>query len=428
MKNIKTLSIIATFIFITLFFQNAKACNEYEIEWDSKYGGTNYDDGYFVQNTSDGGYILIGSTSSFNVGKDIWLIKTNEKGDEEWNKTFGGFGNDYGRCIRQTSDYGFILIGKTSLYGAGSYDIWLIKTDSNGNETWNRTYGGQNWDEGFNVHQTNDGGYILLGYTSSYGNGLDDIWLIKTDSNGNETWNKTFGGSGYDYGESFQITNDSGFIITGQKWKDTSSDVWLIKTDKNGDEIWNKTYGNPGLSESGNSVQQTDDQGFIILGWTKSHGDANGDIWLIKTNKTGDKTWDKTYGGKDIDEGLYVLQTSEEGYILSTYKGVNDNSSGYAWIILTDKDGNILWDKRLKSDSDGDFIRCIQKIQNNSYILTGSTDEGSGLSDVWLIKLRPIIYKEIDTTYLYPMLIIALTIAVIFCIPIALYWRKRYYS
>jgi regulation of enolase protein 1 (concanavalin A-like superfamily) len=240
--------------------------------WEKTFGGIRDDRGHSVQQTSDGGFILLGWTESFDAREaDVWLIKTDASGNIEWDRTFGGSDRDKGSSVQQTSDGGFILVGYTESFGAGWADVWLIKTDADGNKLWEKTFGGSGLDSGSSVQQTSDGGFIIVGYTTSFGAGGFDVWLIKTDADGNKLWEKTFGGSRRDWGSSVQQTSDGGFILVGYTTSFGAGDVWLIKTDANGNKQWDRTFGGSDWDE-GWSVQQTSDGGFIIVGWTWSFG------------------------------------------------------------------------------------------------------------------------------------------------------------
>jgi hypothetical protein len=283
-----TQKVYARCLIVLLFAICLTSVASAQTSWWRTYGGTDEDYGYSVQPTSDGGYVVAGYTSSYGSGgADAYLVKTDSAGDTLWTRTFGGESYDYGFSVQQTSDSGYIVAGWTTSYGNGQDDVWLIKTNASGDTLWTRTYGGTDDDYGYSVRQTLDGGYIIAGWTSSYGAGNQDLWLIKTDAQGDTLWTRTFGGESYDYGFSVQQTSDSGYIVAGMTYSygNGYTDAWLIKTDAQGDTLWTKTFGG-GSYDNGYSVQQTSDSGYIVAGHTTSCGNGEHDVWLIINRST----------------------------------------------------------------------------------------------------------------------------------------------
>jgi len=293
-----------------------------------------------VVQTSDGGYAIAGITSSFGAGNwDVWLIKTDPAGNQQWTQTYGGVGGDYGWSLVETIDGGYAIGGYTASYGAGGNDVWLVKTDASGIMQWNQTYGGANNDQGYSVVQTSDGGYVVTGYTYSYGAGLADVWLVKTDSAGTAQWNQTYGGTSREWGYSVVETSNGGYAIAGgtNSYGAGSYDVWLIKTNASGSMQWSQTYGGTGWDE-GYSVIQTSNGGYAIAGYTASYGAGSYDVWLIKTDSAGNLQWTQTYGGAGYDMGRSLLQTGDGGYVIAGYTESHGAGGADVWLVKTDVD------------------------------------------------------------------------------------------
>ena len=358
--------------------------------WTKTYGGSYNDFGRSVQQTSDGGYIIAGSTEeSYGVGSyDVYLVKTDANGNSLWSQTFGGSSYDDGESVQQTSDGGYIIAGRTYSYGTGFYDVYLIKTDSLGNQQWSQTFGGSDYDYGESVQQTGDGGYIIAGYTESYGAGSEDVYLIKTDAWANEQWIQTFGESTSDRGYSVQRTSDGGYIITG--WTESYGvdfrDVCLIKTDVAGNQQWCQTFGGSSYDYS-YSVEQTSDGGYIIVGRTNSYGAGGYDVYLIKTDTSGNQQWSQTFGGSDDDYGWSVKQTSDGGYIIAGDTESYGAGNRDVYLRKTDSSGNEQWSQTYGGSS-YDYGGSVQQTSNGGYIIAGGTGSyGAGGFDVWLIRL-----------------------------------------
>jgi uncharacterized delta-60 repeat protein len=369
---------------VALFTQSAYA----QVSFAKTYGGTSYDLAYSVQQTSDGGYIVAGFTYSFSAGySDIFLVKTDANGNIIWAKTYGGTNYNWARSVQQTSDGGYIVAGSTYSFGGGYYDIFLIKTDASGNIIWAKTYGGIYYsDYASSVQQTSDGGYIVAGWTNSFGAGGYDAFLVKTDANGNIIWAKTYGGTNWDYASSVQQTSDGGYIVAGytESFGAGGYDAFLIKTDANGNIIWAKTYGGIGDNRA-YSVQQTSDGGYIVAGRTNSFGGGGSDIFLVKTDANGNIIWAKTYGGTNWDYASSVQQTSDGGYIVAGYT----QSFGAGWedifLVKTDANGNIIWAKTY-GGTNVDTASSVQQTSDGGYIVAGYTQSFGEGGDIFLIK------------------------------------------
>jgi hypothetical protein len=355
--------------------------------WSKTFGGADYDVGYSVQQTSDGGYIVAGLTQSSGAGgKDVYLIKTDSSGIEQWCNTFGGTENDEGRSVQVAPDGGFIIAGYTLSFGAGDEDVYLIKTDTAGLEQWHQTFGGDATDIGNCVELTNDGGYVIAGNTQSFGVAYYDIYLIKTDSSGIEQWHRTYGHNYYDYGKAVQQTSDGGYIIVGSSYSfGASYDVYLIKTDSNGNMQWERFFGGVGWDE-GYDVAQTADGGYILVGATFSSADF--DVYLIKTNCNGIEQWSRTFGGEGIDYGLSVEQAVDGGYIVSGLTQTDSLMDLEVYLLKIDISGNELWEECIGGENDDEGL-SLKQTSEGGYIIAGTTTSfGAGNNDVYLIKIE----------------------------------------
>ncbi|HKZ94116.1 MAG TPA: CARDB domain-containing protein [Candidatus Bathyarchaeia archaeon] len=309
----------------------------------------------------------------------------------EWNKTFGGAAWDVANSVIETNDGGFMLAGWTQSHGAGGGDFWLVKTNSAGRALWNRTYGGADYDEAHSVILSSDGGYALAGVTRSYGAGVTDFWLVKTDSNGNHQWNQTYGGAGYDYLFSAIRTSDDGYALAGYTESyGQGGDFWLVKTDVNGIMQWSEAYGGRG-SEEARSVIQTSDGGYALAGETDPAGAIEPDFWWVKTAADGRKQRDQSYGGVNPEGAYSLVQTSDGDYALAGYtESWGNGILGYPdfWLVRIDSMGRELWTQAY-GGLDGDSAESLIILASGGYAIAGATlSYGAGYWDSWLITVN----------------------------------------
>ena len=289
------------------YTKNTSGCQAAYRDGNS-YGGSKDDFGYSLVQTSDGGYAIAGYTGSFSAGDwDVYLVKTDSVGNMQWNKTYGGTNDDTGWSVIQTSDGGYAIAGITRSFGGSGGKVYLVKTDSAGNMQWNKTYGERPESFGWSLVQTYDGGYAITGSTSG------DFYLVKTDSTGNMQWSNFYGGANEDFGYSVVQTSDGGYAITGDTFSFGAGgrDIYLVKTDSTGNMIWNKTFGGTN-DDYGVSLVQTSDGGYAIAGHTFSFGVGSIDFYLVKTDSAGNMQWNKTYGGTGTNFGWSLVQLVTE--------------------------------------------------------------------------------------------------------------------
>ncbi len=384
-------------ILLILFFTTiALSQNPPDTLWTKIYDYSQYDQARYVQQTLDNGFIIAGST--LEAGHDFWIIKTDNNGNEEWNQTYGGYGNQFAESILQLSDGKYIIAGTSWIpdaQGVESNHILIIKTDNNGNLEWSNLYGNNDDEIGVSIQQTNDGGFIICSYIYiTYFN--YDYWLIKIDMDGNIEWTQTYGNWQRDRAYSVQQTLDGGYIIAGMT-EANGDDFWIIKTDNNGNVEWDQTYGGSS-SESAISIQQSIDGGYIIFGETWSFGSGFTDWWIVKIDSLGNEEWNQVYGGSGYDLPKSFQQTSDDGYIFLGQTYLYGPSGFDIWIVKTDLVGNELWTLTL-GDTEDERAYSIQQTIHDNYIITGNIGTFQD-NDVFLIMLNSDV-NSIDQNLLY---------------------------
>jgi hypothetical protein len=305
--------------------------------------GSNDEEVYSVVQSSDGSNALAGYTKSYGSGgSDMFLVKTEPRvmnglpnnptmNAVIWAKTYGGIQDDGAKSLVLSSDGGYLLAGYTKSLGAGGSDMFLLKTDANGNPQWNMTYGGSQDDGANSLVQANDGGYVLAGYSNS---NLDSqsTWIVKVDVSGNLQWNTVCGGKG---ATSISKTNDGGYVIS----VDQPNAYGIIKIDSEGQIQWSQTYPVSSYNARAQSTIQTSDGGYAIAGWVIDQA-GNNSTWLLKTDSAGVLQWSQTYAGL----GAYcIIQTARGGYAMTGDR---------AFLLVTDSAGNVLWNRNYDALSD----------------------------------------------------------------------------
>jgi hypothetical protein len=413
-----------------------------EIEWAKTFGGSREDDANAIIETPDGGYAIVGYTLS-NDGDitdktstvaNVWVFKVNQEGELQWSKTYGGSADDRGTKIINTNDGGFAVIGYTRStdgdvsFNNGFYDFWLLKLDGSGNLLWEKTFGFSGNDQGQSLLQTSDGGYFLTGFmdfdgmgeprqsqpfTQGVQHGVGEFWAVKTDASGNESWNQFYGGTDNDRAFDVVQTPDGGFMMVGNSESDDfditnplgSYDYWVVKIDAIGNLQWQQNYGGSGI-EIAYAITRTMDGNYLVLGDTRSTDQqvtnprGNADAWLIKINETGDLLWQKSYGGSQFDTGRSITEKPDGTLIVFGTSRSNDQdvSNNYGqsdfWLVLANANGNLFFEKNYGGSS-ADFGNDAILTSSDQILIVGSSESSDfdvpnnqGGKDVLIIKLK----------------------------------------
>jgi hypothetical protein len=366
--------------------------------WWHAHGGGFEDEGAAVAPTTDGGYIATGWTKTYGAGNgDVWLVKTNETGVEEWNRTYGGKGFDFGEGVL-AEDNGYVIIGTTPSFGAGGMDFWLIKTDLSGNELWNRTYGGAGDDKGMAISSTTDGGYVITGYWKPGVAGWRQLWVIKTDSGGNIEWDSKLGGELDDEGWAVMQTTDGGYVAAGYtaSYGAGGADLWLISMDANGTEKWNTTFGGIG-DDFGSALIETSDGNYTIVGQTESFGNVYNDFddkttvnaWMLKVTESGTELWNRSIGNIWYEYAEEIIETDDGGYFMAGSSGSYHGENFNIFLMRLDENGTEQWSKGF-GGKDYDFTYGMTINSEGGLVITGSIGSaGSGGTDLILLEFDP---------------------------------------
>ncbi len=353
--------------------------------WANSYGGTDGEAAFAVEQTSDLGYILVGHTWSFGAGRsDVWLLKLSASGTVEWQRTYGGAEDDEALSAHQTPDGGYIVAGYTASFGDPDYDTWVLKLDSSGGIAWEYAYGAGSQEFASSVERTSDGGYILGGRTNS-GADAPDFWALKLDSNGVALWDRTYSLGADRRIESIHETSDNGYILAGSTSSGGAPAAWVIKTDANGNIVWERTY-DPGLGADVEEIQVTSDGGYVLIAEALTGG-GDQDFWVLKLESDGDVEWESTYGGAGEEDAQPIRQTSDGGYIMAGETRSFGAGGGDVWVVKLNQNGQIMWERTYGGTGD-DEVTSLDQTTDGGYVIAGETTSfGAGATDIWVLKI-----------------------------------------
>ncbi|HEY3293858.1 MAG TPA: T9SS type A sorting domain-containing protein [bacterium] len=358
--------------------------------WTRTYGGNQWDIAQSVQQTLDGGYVLAGYSDSYGAGDlDFYVVKTDSQGTALWSHHYGGDNDELGYDIQQTPDSGFVVVGSSTPWG-GHSDVSLVKTNSQGVVSWTRSYGGSGDDYAVALERTADSGFVMAGHTTSFGTGLGNMYVVKTNANGDTLWTRSFGGGGNDGASSIQQTADGGYVIAGFTLSFGAGfrDIYVVKTDGAGDTLWTRTYGGR-QDDNAYSIRQTADGGYVIAGSTESYGAGYTDVYVVKTDSEGDTLWTRVFGSTQPDAAYSVRETPDGGYVVAGYTWISMATARDFCVVKLNGQGQTVW-TRTYGGNGSEEANCLRMTADGGYVVAGfTTSRGAGGDDFYLVKTGP---------------------------------------
>jgi hypothetical protein len=353
------------------------------------YGGYGYDWAGCVAQTPDSGFIFAGQSESFGAGSyDIWVLRLNRQGDTLWSRAYGTSMPDLAYAIIPESDGGCTIAG-SGYPGFNGSDIWFLRLNSNGDTTWTRMYGtGQN-DVAYDMRKTSDGGYIVSGQRLSSSPSSGDAWILKLNANGEKQWDSYFGGAGADAAQDVEETSDGGFVFVGNyRWDEGETDLWLLKTSATGDSLWAQYHGGP-ADDIGYAITKGPAGGFVVAGQTKSTGAGGSDLWIMGVDQAGNELWSKTYGGPSDDAAFDICRASDGQYLVTGRTSSFGGGQFDVWLLKIDAAGDTVWTTTL-GGSGWDGGTAGIETKDGGYVIAAQTESmGAGAHDYWCIRLAP---------------------------------------
>lgn len=373
----------------------ASATTDFEQVFNNTYGGEMSEFPSSAVETNDGGYIIVGATNTYGAGDyDIWVIKIDKTGNIMWNKTYGSQAYESSHYVIKADTNQYLITGRKRTT-AGDMDLLLLLIDDEGDQLWNKSYGGPGDEWMWEIEKTQGGDFVLGGRTNSYGAGGNDYWLMKIDAEGDVQWNKTLGGEADDRARSLEMAEDGGFLLNG--WSSSYSkgmiDFWLIKTDNYGDPMWNKSYGTS-EGDRGIALTKSLDGGYLLGGNTNKKTMGATDFLLIKTNAQGTQLWNRTYGGEGEETIHYLLTNTDDQIIMFGYTESFGAGDRDLYLIIANNSGTVLWNNTYGGPMSEGSSLCIQTNEGGYLIGGETTSYGNGESDFYIIKLKPVVDEQ----------------------------------